>query len=68
MEDLVNVDYDKIKEVAVNGKKLKIRSGKKSISFKLSKYKKYLKKKGKWNKLTVTDEKGVKKTVKFKIK
>lgn len=61
-------DNDKIKEVVINGKKLKIRSGKKSISFKLSKYKKYLKKKGKWNKLTVTDEKGVKKTVKFKIK
>ena len=43
-------------------------AGKKSISFKLSKYKKKLKKKGKWNRLVIIDQKGKKTTVKFKIK
>ncbi len=59
---------DKIKTITINGKKLNIKSGKTKISFKLSKYKKILYKKGKMNKLVVTDMKGVKKTVKFKTK
>lgn len=60
-------DADGIRSVKLNGKAIKIKAGKKKLSFKLSKYKKWLKK-GKWNKLVVTDRKGQKKTVKFKIK
>ena len=61
-------DKDGIKKIKLNNKKISFKSGKKSISFKLSKYKKHLKKKGKWNKLVITDMKGKKKTIKFKIK
>lgn len=61
-------DADGIKAIKLNNKKIKVKSGAKSASFKLSKYRKYLKKKKKWNKLTVTDVKGKKKTVKFKVK
>lgn len=60
-------DADGIHSVKLNGKIIKIKAGKKSISFKLSKYKKKLKK-GKWNRLVITDQKGRKKTIKFKIK
>lgn len=61
-------DSDGIKGIKLNSKKLTIKAGKKSVSFKISKYKKYLKKKGKWNKLVVTDMNGKKKTIKFKVK
>ncbi len=61
-------DADGIRSVKLNGKTIKIKVGKKSISFKLSKYKKKLKKKGKWNRLVIIDQKGKKTTVKFKIK
>lgn len=61
-------DADGIRSVKLNGKAIKIRAGKKSLTFKLSKYKKLLKKKGKWNRLVITDQKGKKKTVKFKVK
>lgn len=61
-------DADGIRSVKLNGKTIKIKAGKKSISFKLSKYKKKLKKKGKWNRLVIIDQKGKKTTVKFKIK
>ena len=61
-------DADGIKSFKLNGKTVKVKNGKKSISFKLSKYKKYLKKKGKWNKLIITDLNGKKKTIKFKMK
>lgn len=59
---------DGIKSVKLNRKKIKVKSGKKSFSFKLSKYRKHLKKKTKWNKLVVTDQNGKKKSVQFKIK
>ena len=61
-------DKDGIKSVKLNGKKVKVKAGKKSISFKLSKYKKYLKKKNKWNKLVVTDVRKNKKSIQFKVK
>ena len=61
-------DKDGIKSIKLNGKAIKIKKGKKNISFKLSKYKKYFKKKSKWNKLVVTDVKGNKKTIQFKVK
>ena len=61
-------DSDGIKGIKLNSKKLTIKAGKKSVSFKLSQYKKYLKKKGKWNKLVVTDMNGNKKTIQFKVK
>lgn len=60
-------DADGIHSVKLNGKIIKIKAGKKSISFKLSKYKKKLKK-GKWNRLVIIDQKEKKTTVKFKIK
>ncbi len=61
-------DADGIRKVVLNGKTIKNKYKKKTLSFKLSKYRKYLKKNGKWNKLTVTDARGKKKTVKFKLK
>ena len=61
-------DKDKIKKITLNGKKIKIKSNKKTITVNLKSYKKYLKKKGKYNKLVVTDKKGNKKTLKFKTK
>ena len=61
-------DADGIKSVTLNTKKIKFKSGKKNISFKLSKYKKYLKKKNKWNKLIVVDINGNKKVIQFKVK
>ncbi len=60
-------DADGLKTVKVNGKTLKVKNGKKSCSFKLSTFKKYLRK-GKWNKLVVTDLAGRKKTIKFKVR
>ena len=59
-------DLDGIKSVSLNGKKIK--SGKKKISFKLSKYKKYLKKKTAWNKLVVVDANGNVAKIKFRVK
>lgn len=61
-------DADGIQTIRLNGKSVKVKKGKESCSFKLSVYRKYLKKKGKWNKLVVTDLNGKKKTVKFKTK
>ena len=61
-------DNDGIKSVKLNGKTIKVKKGVKKISFKLSKYKKMLKSKKKANTLTVTDIKGVKSSVKFKVK
>ena len=61
-------DKDKIKKITLNGKKIKIKSNKTSITVKLKSYKKYLKKKGKWNTLKVTDKKGNVVTIKFKTK
>lgn len=60
-------DLDGIKTVKLNGKKISVKKGKTNVSFKLSKFKKYLKKKGKWNSLIVTDVNGKKKSIKFKI-
>ena len=60
-------DKDKIKKITLNGKTVKIKTGKKSFTLKLKSYKKKLKK-SKWNKLVVTDNNGNKKTLKFKIK
>ncbi|WP_026835087.1 hypothetical protein [Eubacterium xylanophilum] len=57
-----------IKSVKLNGKKIAIKKNKKKVSFKLSKYKKYLKKKGKLNKITVTDKNNNKLVIKFKTK
>ena len=59
---------DKIKKITLNGKAIKIKSGKTSFTLKLKSYKKKLKKKGKWNTFKVTDYKGNVKTIKFKIK
>ena len=61
-------DEDGLSKIKLNGKTIKVKSGKKSISFKISKYKKFLKKKGKWNKLVITDSNGNKTTIKFKVK
>lgn len=61
-------DSDGIKSIKLNGKTIKVKAGKKSISFKLSKYKKHLKKKTKLNKLVITDVNGNKKTIQFKVK
>ena len=61
-------DNDKIKTITLNGRKIKIKKNKASITLKLKSYKKLLKKKGKWNKLVVTDIAGKKVTLKFKIK
>ena len=61
-------DEDGIKSVVLNSKKIKVKSGKKTVSFKLSSYKKSLKKKNKWNKIIVTDVNGNKKTIQFKVK
>ena len=61
-------DKDKIKKITLNGKKIKIKSNKTSITIKLKSYKKYLKKKGKWNTFKVTDKKGNVVTIKFKTK
>ncbi|MBR1744029.1 MAG: leucine-rich repeat protein [Lachnospiraceae bacterium] len=60
-------DADGIKTIQINKKTIKGK-GKKSFSFKLSKYKKYLKQAGKWNKLIITDKKSKKTTIKFKVK
>ncbi|SNU08289.1 Listeria/Bacterioides repeat-containing protein [Lachnospiraceae bacterium] len=61
-------DKDKIKKITLNGKSIKIKKNKKTITIKLKSSKKLLKGKGKWNKLVVTDAKGNKKTIKFKTK
>ena len=61
-------DADGLKSVSLNKKLVKVKKGKKTISFRLSAYKKILKKKGKWNKLVVTDLTGKKKTIRFRIK
>ncbi|MBO4864088.1 MAG: hypothetical protein J5517_06970 [Eubacterium sp.] len=61
-------DKDKIAKITLNGKKIKIKADKKSFTLKLKSYKKILKKKGKWNKLVVTDANGNKTTIKFKTK
>ncbi len=61
-------DEDGIKSVVLNTKKIKAKKGKKSVSFKLSSYKKSLKKKNKWNKIIVTDVNGNQNTIQFKIK
>ena len=61
-------DADGLKSAKLNGKKLTLKKGKKKLTFKLSKYKKYLKKKGKWNKLVIVDLKGKKKSIQFKTK
>ena len=60
-------DKDGIKTIKLNSKTIKVKN-KESYSFKLSKYKKNLKKKGKWNKLVVTDKNGKKTTIQFKTK
>ena len=61
-------DKDKIKKITLNGKTIKIKKNKTSITIKLKSYKKALKKKGKWNTLKVTDNKGNLKSIKFKTK
>lgn len=61
-------DADGLKSVKLNGKRVTLKKGKKKLTFKLSKYKKYLKKKGKWNKLVIVDLKGKKKSIRFKTK
>ena len=61
-------DKDKIKKVTLNGKNIKIKTNKTSITVKLKSYKKYLKKKGKWNTLKVIDKKGNSKSIRFKTK
>ena len=61
-------DQDGIKTIKLNAKTIKVKNGKTKYTFKLSKYKKYLKKKGKWNKLVVTDQNGKKKEIRFKVK
>ncbi len=61
-------DKDKIQKITLNGKTIKIKSGKTSFTLKLKSYKKKLKKKGKWNILKVTDKNGNVVTIKFKIK
>ena len=47
---------------------IKIKKNKTSFTLKLKSYKKKLKKKGKWNTLKVTDNKGNVKIIKFKTK
>ncbi|MBQ8086397.1 MAG: NPCBM/NEW2 domain-containing protein [Lachnospiraceae bacterium] len=57
-----------LRSVTLNGKNIITSNYLKKVSFKLSKYKKKLKKKGKWNKLVVTNSYGRQKTIKFKTK
>lgn len=57
-----------LRSVTLNGKNIITSNYVKKVSFKLSKYKKQLKKKGKWNKLVVTNSYGKQKTIKFKTK
>ena len=61
-------DTDKIKKITLNGKTVKIGKNKTNCTVKLKSYKKYLKKKGKWNTIKVIDKKGNIKTIRFKIK
>ncbi len=61
-------DADGLKSVKLNGKSVALKKGNKKLTFKLSKYKRYLKKKGKWNKLLVVDLKGKRRSVQFKTK
>lgn len=61
-------DSDGIKTVKLNNKKIIVKKGRKSFTFRISKYKKYLEKKAKWNTLVVIDLNGKKKTIKFKVK
>ncbi len=61
-------DADGIQTILLNGHALKCKKGKKKVSFKLIKYKRFLKKKGKWNRLAVRDLNGRKKSVQFKIR
>ena len=61
-------DKDKIQKITLNGKTIKIKKNKTSITIKLKSYKKALKKSGKWNKLVVIDANGNKKSIKFKTK
>lgn len=61
-------DKDKIKKITLNGKKVKIKSGKKTFTLSLKAYKKKLRKKGKWNTLVVVDAKGNRRNLKFKTK
>ena len=58
------MDKDKIKKITLNGKTIKVKKNKTSITLKL----KFYKKKGKWNTHKVTDKKGNVKTIKFKTK
>ncbi|MBR1865578.1 MAG: hypothetical protein IJ801_03635, partial [Lachnospiraceae bacterium] len=60
-------DADGILSVKLNSKKVKLKKNATSVSFRLSKYKKSLKKKT-WNKLVVKDQKGKKTTIRFKIR
>ena len=61
-------DKDTIKKITLNGKAIKIKKNKTSVTLKLKTYKKKLKKKGKWNTLKITDNKGNTKSIKFKTK
>lgn len=60
-------DADGLQSIKLNSQKVKIRNNATSVSFRLSKYKKYIKKRA-WNKLVVKDQKGKKITIRFKVK
>ena len=65
---LVIKEADGIRAVKINGHGLKNVYGKTKVSFKLSKYKKYFRKKGKWNRIIVTDAEGRISILQIKIK
>ncbi len=55
-----------VKLVKINGKRIKIKSGKTKVSFKLKRYKKLLKR-GKYNKIRIKSADGANLKVKFKV-
>ncbi len=58
----------KIKTFKINGKSIKIKKNAKKIKFRLSKYNKLLRKSSRFNRITIVDNDGNKKSVKFKIR
>ena len=61
-------DADGVWTIQLNGHPVKCKKGKKKVSFKLTRYKKYLKTNGKWNRLVVADRNGWKKSIQFRIR
>ena len=57
-----------IKIIKINGKKAKIKKNKKKIRFRISKYKKWMKIRKRYNTILVIDKKNRKKKIRFKVR